>query len=40
MEDLSFIKTAYKAKKAEEQLNIIARESSERPYDLTVEWIK
>ena len=40
MEDLSFIKTAYKAKKADGQLNIIARETSEKPYDLFVEWIK
>jgi cephalosporin-C deacetylase-like acetyl esterase len=40
MEDLSFIKTAYKAKKADGQLIIIARESLEKPYDLFIEFIK
>lgn len=40
MEDLSFIKTAYKERKADGQLNIISRKSLEKPNDLFIEWIK
>jgi cephalosporin-C deacetylase-like acetyl esterase len=39
-QDLSFIKAAYKAKKANEQLNILSRGSLEKPSDLFIDLIK
>jgi hypothetical protein len=38
--DLAIIKTAYQLKKADGQLNIVSPESTEKPYDLFIEWIK
>lgn len=40
IEDLAIIKAAYQYRNAGEQLNIISRESIEKPYDLLMEWIK
>ncbi len=40
IEDLAIIKAAYQNRNAGEQLNIIYRESIEKPYDLYMEWIK
>lgn len=40
IEDLAIIKAAYQNRNACEQLNIISRESIEKPYDLFMEWIK
>ena len=39
-DDLSVIKAAYHFRNAGEQLNIISRESCEKPYDLYPDWIK
>jgi dipeptidyl aminopeptidase/acylaminoacyl peptidase len=38
--DLAIIKTAYQVKNASGQLNIVATESTEKPYNLFMEWIK
>ena len=38
--DLTVIKTAYQKKNASEQLNIVPIESTEKPLDLLMEWIK
>ena len=40
IEDIAIIKAAYQYRNAGEQLNIISRESIEKPYDLFMEWIK
>jgi len=39
-QDLAIIKTAYQNRNAGGQLNIVALESTEKPYDLFMDWIK
>ena len=39
-QDLSFIRTAYKAKRAEEQLKILTRESLDKPNDSFIEFMR
>jgi hypothetical protein len=38
--DLDIIKTAYRLKNADGQFNIVSLKSTEKPYDLYMEWMK